>query len=483
MIDLDALDIAGNIDPQDFEACELRHDLVAYTAAHTPDYHAGWFHRDLATKLEKFSADVAAKRSPRMLIEAPPRHGKSRLTSECYPPWHLGKYPQHEIVVAGYGLAIAQDRTKAARDLALSETNEIIFPWARVSRDSSAKANWQLEGYKGSLRAVGQTGPLTGRGAEILILDDLVKDYAAALSPLQRDAVWNWYLSTAYTRLAPGGGIIIIMTRWHDDDLAGRALLEQADEGWEIVSYPAIATRDEKHRKVGEALHPERFPLEDLQKKKRALGSAIFQALYQQSPTSPGGSVWKEAWFNFWTSDKGKVKADPRFKVRPSSFGAIYQSWDLTFKATKSGSYVVGQVWGKRGSDLYLLDEVRGRWGFVETKAQIEATLKRWPATRKVLIEDKANGPAIIDALRGSLGRKIKAVQPDGSKIARAHAVAGVLESGRVYLPDPDAVPWVSDYVEEVCLFPVGANDDRVDSTSQFLRYAAKTRPILAGHL
>lgn len=480
---MDLLDLAAAIDPADFVSAERRASLIEYTAALTPNYQAGWFHQDLARRLEKFSADVAAQRAPRLLIQAPPRHGKSRLAAECFPTWHLGRHPDHEIVVAGYGLALAQDRTKAARDLAVSEANAEIFPWQEVSKDTAAKANWQLAGERGSLRAVGRCGPLTGRGAHVLILDDLVKDHADAMSPLQRDAVWNWYLSTAYTRLSPGGGIVLIMTRWHDDDIAGRALLEQAAEGWDVVCYPAIATHDEEQRKAGDALHPERFPLEALEKIRTAMGSTIFQALYQQQPTTPGGSVWRDSWFNFWTPDKATAKNSDRHRNKPSSFGQIIQSWDLTFKKTKRGSFVVGQVWGKRGGKFFLLDEYRGRWGFVETKARILAAQKKWPHTRRVLIEDKANGPAIIDALRGVLGRKIKPVQPDGSKIARAHAVAGVIEAGNVFLPDPDTTEWVSDWLDEVTSFPAGPNDDRVDATSQALRYLNKARPILAGHL
>lgn len=478
---LDPLDILGSLDVADLAAAERRENLIDYVIDSLPGYQAGWFHRDVCARLERFSAAVARGESPRLIIEAPPRHGKSFMASERFPCWHMGKHPDHEIVVAGYGLAIAQDRTKAARDLAVGDYHRSVFPEFEVSRDTAAKANWQLQGKQGSLRAVGRSGPLTGRGAHILILDDLVKDYADALSPLQRDAVWNWYLSTAYTRLAPGGGIIIIMTRWHEDDLAGRVQLEQAKENWEVVSYPAIAERREPHRQPGDALHPDRFPIEALEKIKTALGSHVFGALYQQRPTSPGGTVWRRDWFKYWTRDKVTADAHDNYITAPAKWGQVIQSWDLTFKKTERGSFVVGQVWAKRGADYYLLDEVRGRWGFVETKAQILALQKRWKNTRKILIEDKANGPAIMDALRGDLGRKIKAVEPDGSKEARAHAVAGMIEAGNVYLP-ADAV-WVDDWLDECSSFPTAPNDDRVDCAGQALRYMSKSKPVLIGHL
>jgi predicted phage terminase large subunit-like protein len=478
---IDALDILATMTPADFATANARADLHAFVQSSLAGFKSGWFHRDICARLQRFSERVARAESPRLLLMAPPRHGKSFMAAERLPVWHLGHNPDHEVAVASYGLAVAQDRTKAARDLAMSELVSDVFPDLLVSTDSRAKASWALAGHKGKVQAVGVNGPLTGRGAHILILDDLVKDHAAAMSAQQRDSVWDWFLSTGYTRLAPGGGILGIMTRWHEDDWAGRVLFELAHEGWDVIRYPALATTDEPHRQAGDALHPDRFPADALERIREALGTRIFQALYQQEPSTPGGSVWLESWWQHWTTDPDQAGQDG-YMAAPPGKANVVQSWDLTFKAGGT-SYVVGHVWVKHGGRFYLIDEYRGKWGFVETKARIESAVRQYPRTKRILIEDKANGPAIMDALRGTLGNRLVPVQPDGSKVARAHAVAGLIEAGRVVIPDPASAPWVHGFLTECTEFPTGAHDDRVDTVSQALRYLSKRHTLRVGHL
>ena len=303
------------------------------------------------------------------------------------------------------------------------------------------------------------------------IIDDPFKDRASADSPTIRQNIWDWYTSTLYTRLAPGGGIIVIQTRWHMDDLAGR-LLEAARTGegdqWRVVNFPAIAEQDETHRKAGEALHPARYPLEQLHAIRAAIGSRDWEALYQQHPTPDGGGIFKAEWLRFWLP-----------KDLPQNFERMLISWDMTFKDGDDSDFVVGQVWGKAGANFYLLDQVRGRMGFTATLAAFQALARKWPQAQRKLVEDKANGPAVIDCLRNTVPGIIP-VEPDGSKVARAHAVTTYFEAGNVYIPHPSVCGWVPEYVAELTQFPAAAHDDQVDATTQALRdmQTAKTLTV-----
>lgn len=292
-----------------------------------------------------------------------------------------------------------------------------------------------------------------------LIIDDPLKDRAEADSPTIRQKVYDWYTSTLYTRLAPGGGILIVMTRWHTDDLCGR-LLEHMQKGsgdkWDVVEYPAIATKDEPHRKQGEPLHPERYSLAQLLKIKDAVGSRDWEALYQQHPTIDGGTIIKKEWLKF-------------YKILPDSFDTIITSWDMTFKDTNTSDFVVGQVWGRKGADCYLIDQKRGRMSFTETVDAFLEQANTYPKALRKLVEDKANGPAVIDVLKHAV-QGIIPIEPDGSKIARAYAVTPMFEAGNIYLPAPEIAPWVNDYTLELLQFPIVAHDDQVDATTQALR-------------
>lgn len=301
------------------------------------------------------------------------------------------------------------------------------------------------------------------------IIDDPFKDRASADSPTIRQNVWDWYTSTLYTRLAPGGGVLIINTRWHMADLSGR-LLEAAARGegdhWRVVNFPAIATEDELHRRAGEALHPERYPLEQLLAIKKALGTRDWEALYQQRPTPDGGAIFKSEWLRFWLP-----------KDLPEQFDQLLISWDMTFKDGDDTDFVVGQVWGRKGADRYLLDQVRRRMGFTDTVAAFRALAAKWPGAARKLVEDKANGPAVIDALKHAVPGIIP-VEPDGSKTARAHAVTTFFEAGNVLLPHPEHCPWAREYVAELTQFPGAPHDDQVDATTQALRDFDTKRPM-----
>lgn len=417
-----------------------------------PDYLMGWVHLDVCRRLQAFSDAVARGESPRLALFLPPRTGKSTLASQRLPAWHLGRHPEHEVLVCGHTVGLVQLFSRRARDVVMSEAFRSMFPTFRLRYDRQAVVEWETK-QGGGYRCSGIGGAITGHGANILIVDDPVKDHEAALSQGQRDVAWEWYRSVAYTRLAPGGGVLIVMTRWHEDDLAGR-LLSEGGEQWVVVRYPAVAEEDEEHRKAGDPLHPERYDLDALERIHRQVGERAWLALYQQRPTSPGGSIWKREWFRRWES-------------LPPTWDDMIQSWDLTFGGEgESASYVVGQVWGKSGADLYLLDQVRGRWDFPGQLAQIRKLTARWPEATAVVVEDKANGRAVIDVL----SREIQGVvpfSPHGSKEVRASSVSPMIEAGNVWVPTH--AQWADAYLDECSVFPSGQHDDQVDATSQAL--------------
>jgi predicted phage terminase large subunit-like protein len=302
-----------------------------------------------------------------------------------------------------------------------------------------------------------------------LIIDDPIKTNAEADSLIMRDHLWNWYKSTFYTRLNSGGGIVIIQTRWHEDDLVGRLLdADRAydDNKWKILNFPAIAEVDDEYRKAGEALHPERYPLEQLELTKRSSGSRAWASLYQQRPAPEEGHIFHREWFKYWNQQE-----------LPKDFTKIISSWDMSFKDTKTSDFVVGQVWGIRGGSFYLLDQIRKRMGFVETCEAFERIVKRWPQTREKLVEDKANGTGVIDFLKRKISGIIP-ISPTESKVARANMVTVFFEAGNVFFPPKNMYPWVDDLEAELCTFPTGVHDDQVDSLTQALTRLYRHGPL-----
>lgn len=461
------------------EILDTRRSLLAFAKTSTPNYRAGWVHAEVAAIFEDFSRRCAAGLAPREILTMPPRVGKSRLVAECGSVWHLGHHPAHEVVIASYALGPAQDRTRAARELALAPDTRLAFPHLALSADTASKTDWRLSlggRTAGGIYAVGVRGSLTSKGAHVLFVDDPVKDWEDAQSPTLRQKTWEWFTSTAVTRLAPGGGIFVVLTRWHEDDLAGRILDQLAHEGWRVTNFPAIAEGDERSaltgqllRRAGQALHPARYDLPALEKIRATLGPVQWSALYQQRPTTPGGEVWRRGWFRHYLTP-------------PDSFDERILSADFSAGATHdAASYPVIQAWGRKGADLYLLEEWRRRCDYPAQRAALVALVAAHQP-RRVLVEDAAHGKAIIQELRASLPQ-ITPVAAQGSKISRAHAAAASIEQGRVWLPDPAREPWVRDWLAEVTTFPAAANDDRVDAAGQAIRACLQARQpsLLAG--
>ena len=453
-----------------------RSNLMAFVKSTMPSYDIGWVHREICGRLMEFLVKVERKESPRLILTMPPRHGKSQLVSKHFPSWCFGVDPNLSIISSSYSDSLSKRINKDVQNIIETDTYHRIFPRTSLSqksvqvrREFTRKMRkrssirtmdlFEIPGYSGSFRSTGIGGGITGMGCDILCIDDPFKDRKSADSPTVRQTVWDWYTSTAYTRLSPGGGVLVTVTRWHEDDLVGRLLDAMSQEGsdqWTVINYPAIAEKDEKHRKVGEALHPDRYPLDMLNRIKKNIGSYDWEALYQQHPSPRGGGIFKKEWIKHWTT-------------LPRVFDRSIQSWDMTFKGTDSSDNVSGQSWARVGGNFYLLDNDTGKKDFVSQIRSMQRMSSKWPETIEKVVEDKANGPAIITAL-GSKIPGIVPYTPRGSKQARAYSVSPLFEAGNVYLPPMDSDhPWVKGFVDELLAFPNAPHDDQVDAMTQAL--------------
>jgi predicted phage terminase large subunit-like protein len=326
------------------------------------------------------------------------------------------------------------------------------------------------QGYR---LATSTGGVLTGRGADLILIDDPSKP-EEALSDARRKTTNEWYLNTLYSRLNDkfGGAIVIIMQRLHEDDLVGHVL---GQEAWEVVSFPAIAEADEVHaietiwgprcfaRRPGEALHPAREPLLVLQNIRRTIGEYNFAGQYQQSPAPLGGGLVKTEWFKRYSETD-----------RPARFERMVQSWDTANKATELSDFSVCTTWGIRGKDLFLLGVFRRRLEYPALKRAVREQQNLYHAT-EILIEDRASGTQLIQELIADGCYGVTRYQPDCEKIMRLHAQTAMIENGFVHIPE--SAPWLAEYLHEMTVFPNGKHDDQVDSTAQFLDWFKKPFP------
>lgn len=445
-------------------------DFILYN---NDDYMMGWVHEEICATLDQFYEDVKAKKSPRIIICLPPRSGKSEIISRNFPAYLFGRDPNLNIISASYSGDLASRFNLDVQRIIDSDNYKKIFPDTFLGGKSypqykKTDSLFEIVNHKGSYRSAGVGGGVTGMGCDILIIDDPFKDRADANSPTIREKTYDWYKSTAYTRLSDGGGVIILQTRWHIADLAGQLISkmhsdEKADQ-FKVIEYQAIAEHDEKHRKKGEALHPERYSLAKLEAIRQTLGAYEWASLYQQHPVPKEGAIFKLDNFRRYNE-----------KNIPVSFDRILGSWDMTFKDKKDNDFVVGQVWGKKGADFYLLDQVRGQWDFVKTLKVFIQLAEKWKRCHGWLIEDKANGSAIISTLKKQISG-LKPINPTESKIARAEAISIYIETGNVYIPEN--APYIADLEDEIINFPAVDHDDQIDCMTQALNYFRENAPL-----
>lgn len=440
--------------PNELEAHRLltlaREDLALYAIAQWPRFQLARHHAVLVDRLE------AAARGEilRLMVFMPPRHGKSLLATQNFPAWYLGRNPTSSIITASYSQDIADDFGRRVRNLVSNDVHSAIFPRFRMAGDSKSMRRFDTE-LGGSYYAVGRGGPITGRGAGLLLVDDPLKDRLEARSETIRRTLHEWYENVAVTRLQPDGVVIIIQTRWHDDDLAGWLLREHKDQNWVVLSMPAIAEQDDEFRKEGEALWPEKYSLKLLRSIREQVGATAWASLYQQRPSASENAVFRREWFR-------------TYRDVPSSFQKVVQSWDTAFKTGTENDYSVSTTWGQTVNGYYLLSLWRAKVEFPELKRQFENQAEAWKP-HAILVEDKASGQSLIQELKLSTRFAVIPVKVDSDKRSRAEAVTPLFESGRVFFPE--GAPWLQEYIDELLAFDAGAHDDCVDSTTQALNY------------
>ncbi len=417
----------------------------------------------------------------RLIISLPPQEGKSERVSRRFPTWVLRDSPDTRVAIASYEHTVARRWGRVIRDDIATHTSLGM----RVRQDLSGQSEWQLLGHRGGVFSVGIGGALTGRPVDLLIIDDPIKDRRQADSQAYRDAVWDWWTDVASTRLAPGAPVVLVLTRWHEDDLAGRLLSHEDRHLWQVVNIPAEADHDPANgatdplgREVGEFMASARGrSLAQWAAIRIRSGARTWASLYQGHPSPVEGGILKRDWWQFYDQPLWLTRPDGANIL--SQYDDLLMSWDLTFKDTAGTDFVAGQVWMRRGADAYLLDQVCERMDFVRTCAEFRAMAARWPQAVLKLVEDKANGPAVISAL-SRVVPGIVPEEPHGSKEARAAAVSPLIEAKNVWLPAPELAPWVHGLVEEAAAFPTGAHDDQVDALSQALNRLV-LQPLLDG--
>jgi len=450
----------------------LRADFYSFLVRCFTELHGGrefspaWHAEVLGAKLQ----GVGEGSTRRLVVNIPPRHLKSLAASVALPAWLLGHDPALAIVNVTYAQNLSEKFARDCRAIMTSEWYRSLFPTRLASpREPLAELLTTRGGFR---MATSVGGVLTGRGADVILIDDPLKP-TDAMSQSRRVAANDWFDSTLYSRLndKAKGRIVIVMQRLHEDDLAGHVLKQG---GWELISFPAIAEDDELRvvetlfggrecrRTAGEALDPAREPLATLERIRETIGEMNFAAQYQQRPGPAGGGMIKAAWLQRY-----------RPEDRPQTFDRILQSWDTANKPSELSDYSVCTTWGLKSSHFYLLDVLRKKLSYPELKrAVIEQDSLFHPEA--ILIEDRASGTQLIQELIAAGCSRATRFAPEGDKIMRLHAQTATIENGFVWLPE--RAPWLADYLAELTTFPAGRHDDQVDSTAQALAWM-KRRP------
>ena len=412
----------------------------------------------IAKELQSFVEENTGHAYDILVIEAPPQHGKSLTVTEAFPSWYMGKHPEDRVILASYDSEFAERFCRRNKEK-VKQFGENLFGIKIGNIDRAQE--FELVNGKGRLISRGIMSGITGNPANLVIIDDPIKNRQEADSPTYRARVWEEWQSTLKSRLAAGGKVIVIMTPWHEDDFAARLL--QNEPNVKVLRLPIEAGPDDPlGRKPGEPLCPELgkdsawladFKTSYLADPKG--GSRAWAALYMCSPRTEGGNLIHRDWWQYY---------NPK-EIR--TFATEMVSVDAAFKDGDQNDYVSIQVWGKLGNNYYLRYCLNQHLDFPGTIAALRTVKQLFPGAKTVLIEDKANGSAIIQTLRKEMF--CIPINPQGGKVSRVNAIAPAIESGHVFLPDREQTPWVETFIDQFTVFPNGAHDDIVDAASQCL--------------
>ena len=464
-----------------------------------PDWELADFQLELIQTLDALEKDKLGVNN--LLITMPPRHAKSTFGTVLFPSYFMARNPHRYIMSCSYNSQLATDFGRQVRSVVADKSITQAFPDFTLSTESRAADVWRTE-VGGAYFAVGVGGTTSGRPANLLLVDDPIKSREDAESMTQRNKTWNYYTSALATRLQPEGTgappkQIVILTRWHPDDLAGRLMASEdwAEGRWHHVNFPAIkkvphcvkksvaqlpenderyvpqgqlskvsASKRHYYEEVESPLWPERFPLEDLKRRER-LNPREFASLYQQQPYIQGGNIIKTEWWQKYPED-----------LKPESFVTLVIAVDTAFKKTETADYSVAAIAGlDRNGDIYLVDIVRGKYDFPELKQRLIRLNNQWRGRglRAIYIEDKASGQSLLQELKRESGMSVIPYKVVNDKVARVNSILPIIEGGRVFLPD--TAPWLDEFIDETVSFPAGNHDDQVDAVTMAIDILSRT--------
>lgn len=417
---------------------------------------------------------VDAGECRRAIVTMPPRHGKSMTTSELFPSRYLARHPDKRVIIASYGARLARGFSRQNRNLWQTKPFQALYPGMRLAEDSKAIDEWSVEGYRGRMISAGVDTGITGQGADLLIIDDPIKDAADAASSTMRDNLWEWYTTTAYTRLHPDAAILVIATRWHEDDLTGRLLAQTGEdaESWTILHFPAIweqglekeqaAWREAGHTVIDtawlreqEALWPAWYDAPRFRSIRATVGPLTWYCLYQGTPIAPEGSMFKRAWF--------------KLVDVPQREGSRVRYWDKA-GTDSGGAYTAGVLIARHPSGIYYVEDVRrGQWSDLEREQVIRQTAEldrdRYGSVDIWVEQEPGSGglDSVKATIRNLAGFTVRADRPTGDKTLRARPFAAQAEAGNVQLVRGG---WNTAYLDELAGFPTGKYKDQADASS-----------------
>jgi predicted phage terminase large subunit-like protein len=435
---------------KDRELCQEK--FIKFVERVWPTFISGAHHKRMAEAFER----VANGTCKRLIINMPPRHTKSEFASYLLPAWFLGKFPHKKVIQTSHTAELAVGFGRKVRNLVDSEVYNNIFPNLALQADSKAAGRWNTS-KGGDYFAIGVGGAVTGKGADVLIIDDPHSEQEAAMAasnPEVYDKVYEWYTSGPRQRLQPGGAIVIVMTRWAARDLTGQVLksaAQRSGEEWEVIEFPAILPS-------GNPLWPQFWSIEELLALREELPNAKWQAQYQQNPVGNESAIVKRDWWKWWEKDD------------PPQCDYILQSWDTAFEKTQRADYSAGTTWGifdceedNFAPNIILLNTYKKRVEFPELKRDVLKEYRDYEPD-SMIVEKKASGAPLIYDLR-AMGVPVQEYTPSKGqdKIARLNSVSDIIASGKVWVP---RTRWAEELVDEIAAFPSGEHDDLVDATT-----------------